>query len=185
MLLLCGKSCSGKNVIQKEIVRMGMEPIVTYTTRPPREGETDGIEYHFVDKNNFLEKDRQGFFAETAHYDVATGDRWYYGSAIGDLGDNKVIIVDPCRLKQLKRMISLNPISVYITAGEATIWSRLRERGDRVDEARRRLNADDFDFLGIENEVDFSFSNDLGLKPEVLAEMIMYTYNKVIGGKTN
>lgn len=179
MLLLCGKTCAGKNTIQKELIKMGMNSVVSYTTRTPREDEIEGIEYHFISKEEFQEKEKQGFFAETAYYDVATGDRWYYGSAVKDLSDDKVIIVNPYSLKKLKKIKSLNPISFYITAGEETIWNRLRERGDNAAEARRRLNADDDDFADIDKEIDFSFSNDLGLKPELLAEMILYTYNKV------
>ena len=183
MLLLCGKSCAGKDMIQKELIKMGMNSIVSYTTRPPREHETDGIEYHFITKEEFLEKEEQGFFAETVSYNVATGETWYYGSAIEDLSDDKVIIVNPHGLRQLRKIKSLNPIAFYITANEETIWNRLRQRGDDAAEARRRLNADDIDFADIGKDVDFSFSNDLGLKPEVLAEMILYTYKKVNGDK--
>lgn len=179
MLLLCGKTATGKNTIQNELIKMGMKSVVTYTTRPSREGEIDGIDYHFITKEEFFRKKEQNFFAETTSYDVATGDKWYYGSAVEDLTDDKAIIVNPHGLKQLKKIPSLNPIAFYITAGEETIWNRLRERGDNAAEARHRLNADDEDFAGIENSVDFSFSNDLGLKPESLAEMILYTYNKV------
>lgn len=182
MLLLCGKSCAGKDTMQKELIKMGMKSIVSYTTRPPRENETDGVEYHFITKEEFLEKEKQGFFAETVYYDVATGERWYYGSAVEDLSNDKVIIVNPHGLDQLRKIKSLNPIAFYITASEETIWNRLRERGDNAAEARRRLNADDEDFLGIIDNVDFSFSNDLGLKPNILARMILDTYNEVIGG---
>lgn len=179
LLLLCGRSCAGKSTIQKELIKMGMQSVVTYTTRIPREGETDGVDYHFITREEFLDKERQGFFAEIAYYDVATGDRWYYGSAKEDLTDDKVIIVNPYGLRQLQKITSLNPIAFYITAKEETIWNRLRERGDNAAEARRRLNMDDEDFKDIDKEIDFSFSNDLGLKPELLAEMILYTYNKI------
>ena len=183
MLLLCGKSCAGKDTIQKELIKMGMKSIVSYTTRPPREHETEGVEYHFITKEEFLKKEAEGFFAETVYYDVATGERWYYGSAVEDLSDDKVIIVNPHGLEQLRKIKSLNPIAFYITAGEETIWNRLRERGDNAAEARRRLNADDEDFADISKNVDFQFSNDLGLKPEVLAQMIFDTYNTIIGGR--
>lgn len=179
MLLLCGKSCSGKDTIKKELIKIGMNPIVTYTTRPPRENEVGGVAYHFITKDEFLEKERQGFFAETTSYNVATGETWYYGSALEDFGDNKVIIVNPYGLRQIRKIKLLNPIAFYLTAGEETIWNRLRQRGDDSAEARRRLNADDKDFSDIDKDIDFSFSNDLGLKPELLAEMIFYTYNKV------
>ena len=179
MLLLCGKSCSGKDTIKKELIKIGMDSIVTYTTRPPRENEVDGVAYHFITEEDFLEKEKQGFFAETTSYNVATGETWYYGSALEDFEDNKVIIVNPYGLRQIRKIKSLNPIAFYITAGEETIWNRLRQRGDDSAEARRRLNADDKDFSDIDKDIDFSFSNDLGLKPELLAEMIFYTYNKV------
>ena len=179
MLLLCGKSCSGKDTIKKELIKIGMNSIVTYTTRPPRENEVDGVAYHFITEEKFLEKESQGFFAETTSYNVATGETWYYGSALEDFEDNKVIIVNPYELRQIRKIKSLNPIAFYITASEETIWNRLQQRGDDSAEARRRLNADDKDFSDIDKDIDFSFSNDLGLKPELLAEMILYTYNKV------
>lgn len=179
MILLCGKSCAGKDSIQKELIKMGMKAVVSYTTRPPRKGEVDGIAYHFITKEEFLEKEEQGFFAETVSYDVATGETWYYGSAVEDLTDDKVVIVNPHGLRQIRKIKSLNPIAFYITASEETIWNRLRQRRDDAAEARRRLNADDIDFADIGKDIDFSFSNDLGLKPEILAEMILDTYRKV------
>ncbi len=50
MLLLVGKSASGKDTIQKELIKMGMKAVVSYTTRSPRKGEIDGIAYHFITK---------------------------------------------------------------------------------------------------------------------------------------
>ena len=53
MLVLLGKSCSGKSTIQKELVRLGVTPILEYTTRPPRENEKEGKQYHFVTERKF------------------------------------------------------------------------------------------------------------------------------------
>jgi len=181
LLLLCGKSCSGKTTIAKELKKLGLKEAVSYTTRPPRNGEIDGVSYHFITKEEFLEKKEQGFFAETTSYNVANGETWYYGSATEDLTDDKVAIVNPEGLRQIKRIKSLNPIAFYIMADEETIWNRLRQRGDDAVEARRRLNADDIDFSDVDKDVDFSFRN-VGLKPELLAEMILYTYKKIKDG---
>ena len=71
MLLLCGKTCTGKSTIQKELIKIGMKSVIPYTTRPLRGGEIDGEEYHFITQTEFLEKEAQGFFAETKSYDVA------------------------------------------------------------------------------------------------------------------
>lgn len=171
--------CSGKTTIQKQLVKMGMDPVVTYTTRPPRKGEIDGVSYHFITKEEFLKKKEQNFFAETTSYNVASGDIWYYGSALEDLSNDKVMIVNPYGLKQIKSIKSLKPISFYILVDDKTIIERITERGDSIKEAARRLNADNIDFNNINRYIDFAFKNDLGLKPEWVAEMILYTYKKV------
>lgn len=64
---------------------------------------------------------------------------------------------------------------------ENIILARLKNRGDNPIEAERRLKADNKDFADIDKYVDFSFSNDIGLSPQSLAEVILYTYKKVMG----
>lgn len=182
ILLLCGKSASGKDTIQSELIKMGMNAVVSYTTRPPRNGEEDGVTYNFITKEEFLDRERNGFFAVTASYDVANGETWYYGIACEDLVDDNVAIVNPKGLRQIKKLKSLDPVACYIMADEETIWDRLRQRGDDISEARRRLNADNIDFTDINKDIDFAVRNDLGLKPQSLAKIILYTYIKVMEG---
>lgn len=159
-----------------------MKSVISYTTRPPRQGEVDGETYHFISEEDFLDKKNNGFFAETTSYNVAVdgGQTWYYGSAIKDLSKDKVMIANPEGLRVLKKNNELKIISFYLIVDEETIWNRLRQRGDNSEEARRRLNADDEDFKDIDKYIDFSFRNDTGLKPQILAEMILNTYQKVM-----
>lgn len=182
ILILVGKTSSGKDTIQKELIKLGMKSVVSYTTRPPRKGEINGVSYHFITEKDFLDKKNNGFFAETTSYNVAVngGQTWYYGSAIKDLSQDKVMIANPEGLRTLKKNNELNIFSFYLMVDEETIWNRLRQRGDNSEEARRRLNADDEDFKDIDKYVDFSFRNDTGLKPKTLAEMILNTYQKVM-----
>ena len=63
MLVLLGKSCSGKSTTQKELVRLGVTPILEYTTRPPRENEKEGKQYHFVTERKFWDMCKKNFFA--------------------------------------------------------------------------------------------------------------------------
>ena len=181
MLIIVGKSSVGKDTIQKEILKLGYKPVVSYTTRPPRNGEVDGIAYHFITKEEFLKKEEEGFFAETTSYNVATGETWHYGSAIEDLAKDKVMIVNPEGLKQIKKLKSLKPIAFYLMADEETIWNRLRIRGDDALEARRRLNADDVDFANIILDVDFCLKNDLGIESKVMAGFIHNIYSELKG----
>ncbi|MCI9296934.1 MAG: hypothetical protein HFI10_05770 [Lachnospiraceae bacterium] len=185
MLLLCGKSCTGKSTIIEELRKLGIKEVVSYSTRPPRPGEVDGIAYHFITKEEFFEKEKQGFFAETTSYNVASGETWHYGSAMEDLTDDKVIIVNPHGLKQIRKMKQLNPIAFHIIASKTTIMDRAKKRGDNTDEVLRSLIADDFDFEDINSYIDFAFRSDLGLSPKVMAEMILYTYRKTMEDKNN
>ena len=179
MILLCGKTATGKDTIQKELIKMGYKSVVSYTTRPPRKGEVDGVTYNFISEEEFLKKESEGFFAETTSYNVASGETWHYGAAIKDLTSDKVFIVNPEGLRQIRKMKTLNPIAFYIMVEEETIWNRLRQRGDNSEEARRRLNADDVDFSNIIDNVDFSIRNDLGLPPKEVATIINSIYKKV------
>ena len=48
---LTGKSCAGKDSIYNILIKdeeLGLRPIIRYTTRPIRDGEVDGVTYHFV-----------------------------------------------------------------------------------------------------------------------------------------
>lgn len=180
MIILCGKTASGKDTILKQIIgSSNMSKVVTYTTRPPREGEVNGISYHFISQEEFLEKQKEGFFIESASYQVASGETWYYGSTIEDMVGNKVIILNPVGVEAIKKIPELNPVIFYILADEETLWNRLRQRGDNAEEARRRLNADDEDFKDINKYIDFAVKNDGNVSPEDIAEMILYLYRRL------
>lgn len=155
-----------------------MKSVVSYTTRPKRIGEIDGVNYHYISEEEFFEKQNNNFFAKTTSYNVAVdgGQTWYYGSAIKDLTDDKVAIMNPEELREIKKIESIHPIVFHIVADDETIWNRLRQRGDNSEEARRRLNADDVDFQGIGMYIDFAIRNDWNESPELLAKMILWLY---------
>lgn len=179
MIILIGKTSAGKDKTREELVKLGYTPVVTYTTRPPRDREVNGVTYNFISEEDFLKKESEGFFAETTSYKTASGDTWHYGSAICDLTEDKVMIANPDGVKKLKKLSTINPVVFYILASEETIWNRLRQRGDDNTEARRRLNADDIDFADINDYVDFSIRSDIGLTPKQIAELIIHIYKEV------
>lgn len=176
MILLIGQTASGKDTILNEIIKLGYEKLVTYTTRPMRPGEIDGINYHYISSEEFLLKDKEGFFAESTSYNVATGETWYYGSALEDFNKDRVMIVNPDGVKQISKIKSLNPVVFYIQADEDIIRKRLLKRGDNKDESERRIAADDRDFFGIEKYVDFSINNNGLFSPGVIADEVVKKY---------
>jgi guanylate kinase len=161
ILIISGKTASGKTAVVNELVKMGYEQIVTYTTRPPRKGEKDGITYNYISEDEFLKKVAEGFFAEYKSYDTVDGT-WYYGSAIEDYTGDKVVILTPSGHDVIKQMMSNKAFGIYLFANNKTLVNRLVNRKDKKAEAERRLKSDELDFKGFENRVDKIVYNNSG-----------------------
>lgn len=165
MVFVIGKTCCGKDsVVNKLISKHGFKKCITFTTRPMRLGEQQDVTYHFISDEDFQQKINTGFFAEWKVYHTEFGD-WYYGTALEDLekaDDKTVIILTPDGYRDIMKKLSTKPKSVYLYANNATIKERLISRGDDPSEAQRRLEHDNIDFKGIENEVDKIFYNNKG-----------------------
>lgn len=157
MLILIGESASGKSSIEKELVKKyGFEKIISYTTRKKRQNEENGIDYHFISEENFLKLKEQGFFAETATY-----NGWHYGSAKQDyLTDNKVAVLTPHGLRQIKNIDNHNIVSFYINVPRRDRLIKILQRGDDIEEAYRRSLSDVGQFDGIKDEVSYIINND-------------------------
>lgn len=156
LTVILGKTCSGKSTIVRKLCeKYNYNKILTYTTRPKREHEKDGVDYHFIDDENFFRFRDLGKFAEYKSYNVAGGHTWWYGSMLGDLDDNKdyLIILTPQGLRDVQDELD-SFSSIYIYTNRDTMKKRLIKRGDDVNEASRRMMRDNEDFNGVENEVN-------------------------------
>ena len=176
MLIIIGKSCSGKDTIVKKLISLhNFNRIITYSSRPKRKGEKDGVDYHFITKEDFKQKVDESFFAEWKSYVTVEGI-WYYGTALEDLEnaeDNSVIILTPDGFREVKDKLSNRVSSIYIYANNSTIKKRLATRGDNPEEAKRRLEHDNEDFKGIENEVDRIVYNNDGMSIDDVVNKIL------------
>lgn len=184
MIILCGKSGVGKDKLQSELVKLGYETVVSYTTRPIRPGEVEGINYFYIDEEKFLKLKREGFFAETTSYDVAADITWHYGSAKSDLTKNKVMIANPEGVKELIKNNDLSCVVYYVMADKDVVRERLKMRGDNPSEVQRRMLADDNDFKGFADICDVEVVNNTNkdVDAERIARAISNSYKKLIGG---
>ena len=67
MIILCGASASGKTVTALELQRKyGLSKAVTTTTREKRVGESDGVEYFFISKEEFQKRLKENKFVESS-----------------------------------------------------------------------------------------------------------------------
>ena len=158
MIVLVGPSASGKSSIAKYIAdHSDYKQIVTYTTRPMRDGEIDGVDYHFITDEEFEKKKNEDFFMEIAIY-----NNWSYGSAKFDYTSDKIVVLTPKGLRQLKsKCPNLAPFSTYLIFTDRRFrLIKMLERGDNIEEAYRRNISDVGMFDGVENEVDCVIYND-------------------------
>jgi len=182
MLCLVGKTCSGKDIIKKELLKLGMKPVVTTTTRPMRDGEIQDITYHFISKSEFKRLKEQNYFAETASYNTVHGE-WYYGSSYKDLDnhENKVVILNPDGIENLRKKINMGDwYIVHVYCSDDVIMRRLKARGDNPKEAERRLEADKHDFININRYADVCICNDGCKSAKNLAQKIKVLYEKFL-----
>ena len=177
IIVLIGESASGKSTIEKELVNRGFKKIVSYTTRPIRKNEKDGVDYHYINKEDFLDKFKNGFFAEHTIY-----NEWYYGIATDDCIDDAVVVVEPHGFRQLKQIDGMNIISFYIQVDERERLVRMVKRGDNLLEVFRRIFSDQGVFQFIENEVDYVIDNNSNINIDNVVDDIIEIIERVMNG---
>lgn len=142
MIILVGASASGKTEVAKMLGKLfQMKKVITHTTRSMREGEKDGVDYYFVSKEEFLTLKKMNFFVETTEYNDN-----FYGTSHKELADNKVLIVDPNGLKSFTRLKDPRVVSFFMFATKDTRRIRMLKRGDRIEDAIKRIATDDQKF---------------------------------------
>lgn len=181
-LVLMGKAASGKDTVRNILAKKyDFHTIVTYTTRPIRPGEIQDVTYHYISKDEFLEKIEDDFFAEWKKHKVKDED-WYYGSAKEDLinsDDNSVIILTPEGVRDIKSN-GINAAVIYLYANLSTIRKRLKVRNDSNDKMENRIQRDLKDFKDAEFLADKLVYNNEEMNIENVAESVVEQYRKVL-----
>lgn len=158
----------------------GFEKIVTYTTRPMRKNETQDVTYHFISEDDFKKKIEEKFFTEYKTYNTANGV-WYYGSKLTDSNEKSVVILTPSGYKDyIASEGNKNDVSIYIYANNNTIRTRLKKRGDKKEEAERRILADNEDFKDTISIVDRIVYNNEGANIDDVVKKVYEEYCKTL-----
>lgn len=171
LVTICGESGAGKTELQKELGRMGFHEIVTCTTRAPRAGEVDGIDYHFISQEEFERRINDGELAEWEEY----SQKRFYGTMIVDArqaamsNERYVIVVTPNGVRSLEKTVGReNLIEVMVTASLGTRVKRYIDRCgidtfnfDDMNEINARVNRDFGMFLNMDRNVDLVLDNSL------------------------
>jgi guanylate kinase len=189
--IISAPSGSGKSTLVKKLLESvpGLNFSISYTTRPRRGDEQNGVEYFFVSEPEFEDMIERDEFLEHAK---VFGN--YYGTACRFLreaeasGNDLVLDIDVQGAKQLKKKIP-DAVSIFILPpNREELEGRLRSRGldteqvilRRLDTARREIeNYSKYDYILVNDRLDQSADE---LKAIVLAERLHRTGKEISDG---
>lgn len=155
---LMGKSSSGKDTIFKKINEdkdLDLKPIISYTTRPKRINETNGVEYFFINKDELNKFEKENKVIEKRVYHTVHGD-WFYGTINDgqiDLSKNNYLLITTLEAYESLRDYfgddKVCPFYIDIEDGirlERALEREKRQDKPNYDELCRRFLSDNQDF---------------------------------------
>ena len=154
---MMGKSSSGKDTLYKEVLKAlpELKTLVLYTTRPIREREQEGVEYHFVTDEELERFEKAGKIIEERTYDTVYG-AWKYATIEDgqiNLAAYDYLVIGTLEsyagMKKCYGAENLVPIYIEVEDGERLSRALSRERQQeqpKYEEMCRRFLADQKDF---------------------------------------
>ena len=155
---ILGQSSTGKDTIYKNILEdetLGLKDIILYTTRPIRDGETDGKSYHFVSEKEYEDIKKSGLIIEERSYNTMHGVWRYFtvkDSSI-DLSNNNYVIIGVLKsfIDTRDYFGSDKVVPIYIEVEDGLRLQRALNREKKPENRRfkelcRRYLADSEDF---------------------------------------
>ena len=156
---LLGKSNSGKDTIFKELLKdnsLKLQPVIPYTTRPIRQNESEGLEYHFIDEQILNRYRKEGRIIEQRDYNTVNGIWSYCTIDDGQFnlaeGNSYLLIATLEAFESLRKFFGeRNVIPLYIDLADEVRLERALHRekqqtSPNYEELCRRFLADSRDF---------------------------------------
>lgn len=144
LVILSGVSGAGKDTIKKELIKRmeEVESLPSFTSRNPRVGEEEGIQYHFITKEQFEEKIKNNEFYE---YDLHHEN--YYGTSrklMNDKIQSGKIIVKDIEVNGTENLVKLlkedtKIVTIFLKVDKDELRRRLENRGDNLTEGEMQI----------------------------------------------
>ena len=171
-IVLSSPSGAGKTTITKKISQKypNIKISISHTTRKPRPNEIDGVDYHFVSKENF-----EKLIKENSFYEHAKIFDNYYGTSKNSVNKlheekyNVVFDIDWQGTKQLSKYKELDLIKIFILPPDKKelkkrLVNRNQDNNQTVEKRLRQYENDiqhwsDYDYVVINNDLESCFSH--------------------------
>ena len=162
-VIIGGASGSGKQTVINKIIEKAPQLFqfwTTFTTRPPRENEIDGVDYDFITVGQFNELQDNG--------EIIVSMNWhgnYYGATVGSLEkvlrSGKIPIRDCgdyATVAEIKKR-GYNAVSFFLDVDKSIVRERLTKRGGNIADIEQRL-ADYDKLVAMKEHFDYAIKND-------------------------
>ena len=158
IFLLMGKSSSGKDTIYKHLISdesLNLKKVISYTTRPMRDGEKEGVQYFFKTENEYQKLRAGKKIIEERTYHTQYGEWRYFTADDGqiDLNSGNYLIIgtleSSCSIRDYFGKEVVEPILIDVSARNRIHRAMAREdkqERPKYDEMCRRFLADEEDF---------------------------------------
>lgn len=171
IIVLLGASATGKDTVAKHISEKYNIPMaISYTTRPMRSNETQGVEYYFISDDEMHEKFKNGEVIEHTSYYIQSEDVSYtYANVVEEFekGDYVLTILNPHGLYQFnKSQYKDNLVSIMLNcdARVRLIRSLNRDENVNVKEVLDREIRDELDFIERRPKTDYEIDTNKPLE---------------------
>ncbi len=195
ILLISGPSGSGKSTLIKRLIAEFGDELyfsISSTTREMREGETDGVNYHFISESEFRAGIDRGDFLEWANVHGK-----FYGTSLkavtSELERGKTVLfdIDIQGYEIVRGKVPRSELaSVFITTPSLSeLRARLQARGSNADSdiALRLQNAQEemkrlgeYDYLIINDRLEQAYENFRSIYKAIKCETISRDVGKLI-----
>lgn len=158
IFIVMGKSATGKDTIFKQLIEnqeLKLKSVIGYTTRPIRKGETNGVEYYFVNEEQLKEWEEKDLIIEHRAYDTMHGVWNYFTLDDGqiDLSSSNYLFIGTLEAyEQIRNYYGSDVVvPIYIEVDDEVRLQRALKREKKQDvpkyaELCRRYLADEKDF---------------------------------------
>ena len=134
LIIISGTTCAGKGTVIKKLLANHNDIVLStsYTSRPKRESEVDGVDYYFVSKEEFERKIKNNDFLEYAQVQY----RAYYGTPkkevldLLDSGKDVILEIDVQGAKQIKDLYPSTILIFIMAPSMREVKRRIMMRGD-------------------------------------------------------
>ena len=163
LFVLSGPSGVGKGTLREHALNNApnLKYSISCTTRKPREGETDGIEYRFIERTKFQEYISQGLFLEYAHVHED-----YYGTLKRDVmselesGHDVLLEIDVQGALQVKEKLPEAVLIFVAPPSVEVLTQRLKGRGTENAESLNVRLSNALKEIALKDKYDYVIVND-------------------------